>query len=293
MKTIPWMASGVSEGKQPIWHEPASTGEVRRLASFDELYRDEYGPMVRLARGLVDTQEIAEEITQDAFARVYERWSRLDNPGGYLRTAVVNGARSELRKARSETAHRHSTVHSPPTRGSGLPARCPRPALTPPEDRPCLEVLRRHDRKRDRPGHGGKARHSKERHLPRIGRVAKGGRAVNDERRTPDNQTGADDQALGEALGSAIRGRVDTPAAPPPVSSIAERAAARAKARNTRRAVVGIAASAALVVGGISAWNALEGDQPNEVIVVDNPTASPAPQPSAEPTSAPTSASSK
>ncbi|MYL09267.1 MAG: hypothetical protein F4015_07285, partial [Acidimicrobiia bacterium] len=112
---------------------------------------------------------------------------------------------------------------------------------------------------------------------------------MSDERRTPENQTEADDQALGEALGSAIRGRVDTPAARPPVSSIAERAAARAKARNTRRAVVGIAASAALVVGGISAWNALEGDQPNEVIVVDDPTASPAPQPGTEPTPAPTS----
>ena len=65
---------------------------------FDDLYRAEYRPMVRLARGLVDTTERAEEIVQDAFAKVYERWSRLDEPGGYLRTAVVNGARSELRK---------------------------------------------------------------------------------------------------------------------------------------------------------------------------------------------------
>ena len=100
---------------------------------------------------------------------------------------------------------------------------------------------------------------------------------MSDERCTSENQTGADDQALGEALGSAIRDRVDTPAARPPVSSIAERAAARAKARNTRRTVVGIAASAALVVGGISAWNALEGDQPSEVIVADDPAVSPAP----------------
>ena len=65
---------------------------------FDEFYRAEYAPMVRLARGLVDTSESAEEITQDAFARVFERWDRLDQPGAYLRTAVVNGARSELRK---------------------------------------------------------------------------------------------------------------------------------------------------------------------------------------------------
>ncbi len=65
---------------------------------FDEFYRAEYAPMVRLARGLVDTSESAEEIAQDAFAKVFERWDRLDAPGGYLHTAVVNGARSELRK---------------------------------------------------------------------------------------------------------------------------------------------------------------------------------------------------
>ena len=67
-------------------------------ADFDDFYRVEYAPMVRLARGLVDTSECAEEIAQDAFAQVFERWNRLDEPGGYLRTAVVNGARSELRK---------------------------------------------------------------------------------------------------------------------------------------------------------------------------------------------------
>ncbi len=66
--------------------------------AFEEFYRAEYLAMVRLAFGLLDTPEAAEEITQDAFAKVFERWSRLQNPGGYLRTAVVNGARSELRK---------------------------------------------------------------------------------------------------------------------------------------------------------------------------------------------------
>lgn len=66
--------------------------------SFEKFYRAKYLSMVRLAFGLVDTAEAAEEITQDAFAEVLERWNRLANPGGYLRTAVVNGARSELRK---------------------------------------------------------------------------------------------------------------------------------------------------------------------------------------------------
>ena len=106
---------------------------------------------------------------------------------------------------------------------------------------------------------------------------------MSDEHRPPENLTEADDQALGEALGSAIRGRVDAPAARPPVSSIAERAAARAKARNTRRAVVGIAASIAMVAGGIAAWNALDDDQPTQVIVVDEPPTTSEPAPTADP----------
>ena len=111
---------------------------------------------------------------------------------------------------------------------------------------------------------------------------------MSDERQTPEDLTGADDKALGEALGSAIRGRVDAPTARPPVSSIAERAAAQAKARNTRRTVVGIAASVALVAGGIAAWNALDSDQSTEVIVVDESTLAPEPQATAQPTAAPT-----
>ncbi len=68
------------------------------LSSFEDFYTTNYQPMVRLARALVDTAECAEEIVQDAFVKVYERRNRLDQPAGYLRIAVVNGARSELRK---------------------------------------------------------------------------------------------------------------------------------------------------------------------------------------------------
>ena len=68
------------------------------VGKFDDLYRTEYVPMVKLARGLVDSSERAEEIVQDAFAKVFERWNRLNEPGGYLRVSVINGSRSELRK---------------------------------------------------------------------------------------------------------------------------------------------------------------------------------------------------
>ena len=73
-------------------------GDRMALSSFGDFYGLQYRPVVRLAQALVDTSECAEEIVQDAFAKVYERWDRLAEPAGYLHTAVVNGARSELRK---------------------------------------------------------------------------------------------------------------------------------------------------------------------------------------------------
>ncbi len=89
------MAAVVSQTCEPsVLHDraaPVSTG-------FEGFYAVEYQPMVRLARALVDTGECAEEIVQHAFVKVYERWGRIHSPGAYLRTAVVNGARSELRK---------------------------------------------------------------------------------------------------------------------------------------------------------------------------------------------------
>ena len=78
--------------------EPAESLDEFVVGKFDDLYRAEYVPMVKLAQGLVDSSERAEEIVQDAFTKVFERWNRLREPGGYLRVSVINAARSELRK---------------------------------------------------------------------------------------------------------------------------------------------------------------------------------------------------
>ena len=53
--------------------------------------------MLRLGILLVDSHAVAEEIVQDAFAVVAQRWSDLERPGAYLRTSVVNGCRMGLR----------------------------------------------------------------------------------------------------------------------------------------------------------------------------------------------------
>ena len=85
--------------------EAARAGaEPLPTATFDALYVAEYGPMVRLAFLLVGAGA-AEEVVQDAFARVFERWATLDRPGAYLRTCVVNGCRQLARRRRLQWRH--------------------------------------------------------------------------------------------------------------------------------------------------------------------------------------------
>jgi len=70
-------------------------------SSFDQLYRSMQRDLVRLAVVLVDDVGLAEEIVQDAFAGLFQRWDQLADPAaapGYVRRSVINAARSELRR---------------------------------------------------------------------------------------------------------------------------------------------------------------------------------------------------
>ncbi len=65
------------------------------------VFYERYSSLVGLARLLLDRREDAEEVVQEAFARTLEGWDRLRTPGDpypYVRTAVVNLARSGLRR---------------------------------------------------------------------------------------------------------------------------------------------------------------------------------------------------
>ncbi len=74
-----------------------ATGRPVRVAQappggFEELFVRERAAMVRLAYLVCGSAAVAEEVTHDAFVRVYQRWGRLDRPGAYLRRCVVNRA---------------------------------------------------------------------------------------------------------------------------------------------------------------------------------------------------------
>lgn len=75
------------------------------------LFAVESDAMVRVAVLLVGSRQVAEEIVQDAFSVVLERWDGLDRPGAYLRAVVVNGCRMALR--RRDTERRHERLDPP------------------------------------------------------------------------------------------------------------------------------------------------------------------------------------
>jgi RNA polymerase sigma-70 factor (sigma-E family) len=91
----------MTEDAIPLVAAPARRVDVGYADDpFATLYRDSFARMWRLAFLLVGDRHVAEEVVQDAFARVLERWSSLDEPAAYLRTAVVNRGRDVLRRRR-------------------------------------------------------------------------------------------------------------------------------------------------------------------------------------------------
>jgi RNA polymerase sigma-70 factor (sigma-E family) len=81
--------------------------------TLEDLYRTHRMRLVRLALLLVDEPATAEDVVQEAFTGLHRNWGNLRDAAaavGYLRTAVVNGSRSVLR--RRKTAREYNPPHA-------------------------------------------------------------------------------------------------------------------------------------------------------------------------------------
>jgi RNA polymerase sigma-70 factor (sigma-E family) len=103
------------------WRRRRSTVEGRTMGDWDadeavsRLYAAHYTGLVRLSYLLLHDHGRAEELVQDAFVAVHGRWPRLRDPQkalAYLRRAVVNRSRSELRHR--AVVDRHPVQPPPP-----------------------------------------------------------------------------------------------------------------------------------------------------------------------------------
>ena len=77
----------------------STAARVSTPGSVAELYDREHGAMVRLARLIVGSVAVAEEVVHDAFVTVLERKATIENHGAYLRKVVVNNCHSVMRRS--------------------------------------------------------------------------------------------------------------------------------------------------------------------------------------------------
>src|SRR5579884_1709150 len=74
--------------------EPAATPRAR----FEDFYRDQHEPMLRLAYLLTHSRDAAEDVVQDCFVRLEPRWETVAAPAAYLRRSVTNASVSYHRR---------------------------------------------------------------------------------------------------------------------------------------------------------------------------------------------------
>jgi RNA polymerase sigma-70 factor (sigma-E family) len=82
-----------------------------RDEALSRLFEAHYADMVRLAFYLTGSWAVGEELAQEAFVRLWRRWSRLRDRHAalsYLRSTVVNLSRSTVRRRLLELRHQRT-----------------------------------------------------------------------------------------------------------------------------------------------------------------------------------------
>jgi RNA polymerase sigma factor (sigma-70 family) len=85
---------------------------LRAVTTFEALYRASYPRMKRVAFVMTGSNEVAEDVVQDAFLQLYRRFDELDDPVPYLYRSVVNGCGQRRRQRRVVERLQHLTVQS-------------------------------------------------------------------------------------------------------------------------------------------------------------------------------------
>ena len=86
-----------------------------------ELYTGHYARLVRLAVLLLRDQGLAEDVVQDSFVAIHQKWRRIDQGSApaYLTRTVVNRSRSALRHRSVVARHRPDPL--PDVAGADVP----------------------------------------------------------------------------------------------------------------------------------------------------------------------------
>jgi RNA polymerase sigma-70 factor (ECF subfamily) len=78
-------------------------GAIEPILSFESFFEAEQKRLLRIMWLVCGSSAEAEDIVQDAFIKVWERWPRvsmMENPTGYLHQTAMNTFRNRLRRTR-------------------------------------------------------------------------------------------------------------------------------------------------------------------------------------------------
>jgi RNA polymerase sigma factor (sigma-70 family) len=95
------------------------TPPTQASESFESFFSDRYEPLLRALFLLTGDVHEAEELAQEAFARIFDRWGRLQdsaNPAGYAYRTALNLHRSRLRRVALAARRHRRTVEDDPLR---------------------------------------------------------------------------------------------------------------------------------------------------------------------------------
>ena len=85
--------------------------------SFEELFREQYPYILRDAVFVLGDRDLAKEVVNEAFTRLYTRWrriSRYDKPGAWVRRVAIRLAvRHDKRRAREAVDVERGAEHDP------------------------------------------------------------------------------------------------------------------------------------------------------------------------------------
>jgi RNA polymerase sigma-70 factor (ECF subfamily) len=87
----------------------------REVALLEQVFREEWGRVLANLIGFLGDFELAEEVTQEAFAIAAERWPRdgtPTSPRAWLVTTARNRAIDRIRRDRTLAANRSEPIHA-------------------------------------------------------------------------------------------------------------------------------------------------------------------------------------
>jgi len=95
-----------ADGTRAVRDADTTSAVPRESATgFEAFYESRWHGAVRLGHAIVGSANVAEEIAQEAFVRIYSGWSDIESPDAFLRTVLVNLCRSNLRRTRLERSN--------------------------------------------------------------------------------------------------------------------------------------------------------------------------------------------